>query len=59
MADRIKVLYVDDEENNLVSFRANFRKSYDVYTANSAAKAFEVLKETPIQIIISDQRMPD
>lgn len=59
MTDRIKVLYVDDEENNLVSFRANFRKSYDVYTANSATNAFGILKETPIQIIISDQRMPD
>ncbi|MES2567704.1 MAG: hybrid sensor histidine kinase/response regulator [Bacteroidota bacterium] len=59
MTDLIKVLYVDDEENNLVAFRANFRKIYDVYTADSAKKALEILKETHIQILISDQRMPD
>lgn len=59
MTDKIKVLYVDDEENNLVAFRANFRKIYDVYTSNSAKSALELLKKTPVQIIISDQRMPD
>ena len=56
--DKIKVLYVDDEEQNLVSFRANFRKEYDVYTAISADEALNLLKETHIPIIISDQRMP-
>lgn len=59
MTDKIRVLYVDDEENNLVAFRANFRKIYEVHTANSAKNALELLKETPVQIIISDQRMPD
>lgn len=59
MTDKIKVLYVDDEENNLVAFRANFRKMYEVFTASSATNALELLKETPVQIIISDQRMPD
>jgi signal transduction histidine kinase len=59
MPDKIKVLYVDDEENNLVAFRANFRKIYNVFTADSGKKGLELLKENPVEIIISDQRMPD
>ncbi len=59
MSEKIKILYVDDEENNLVSFRANFRKDYDVYVSNSANNAFLILEKETIQIIISDQRMPN
>ena len=59
MSDKIKILYVDDEENNLISFRANFRKEYEVYTALSASAAFSVLEKNDVQIIISDQRMPN
>jgi len=58
MSDKIKVLYVDDEENNLLSFKAFFRKEYEVYTANGAFEAFELLAQTEIHIIVTDQRMP-
>ncbi|TNE29500.1 MAG: hybrid sensor histidine kinase/response regulator [Bacteroidetes bacterium] len=53
-----RVLYVDDEQNNLNSFRANFRREYDVYTAISAQEGIEVLAKEPIEIIVADQRMP-
>lgn len=59
MSEKIKILYVDDEENNLVSFRANFRKDYEVLTAISVHDAFVILEKEPTQIIISDQRMPN
>jgi two-component system sensor histidine kinase/response regulator len=58
MTDKTSILYVDDEENNLNSFRAHFRKQYEVYTAISAAEAFNLLEKHEIHIIISDQRMP-
>lgn len=54
----IKVLYLDDEENNLRSFKAAFRREYDVYTASSSEQAFEVIKSVRPQVIFSDQRMP-
>ncbi len=53
------VLYVDDEENNLVSFKATFRLKYKVYTAISGTEAIEIVKKNPIDIIITDQRMPE
>ncbi len=54
-----KVLYVDDEEENLLVFKATFRKMYEVFTASSAAKGREILNENPVEVIISDQRMPE
>ena len=58
MSEKIRVLYVDDEEQNLISFRANFRKQYDVFTAISADEALDLLSKNVIPIIISDQKMP-
>lgn len=55
---RIKILYVDDEENNLNSFKAAFRREYDITVALSASEAKEILKNNTFQIIITDQRMP-
>ncbi|MGJ1430656.1 response regulator [Sphingobacterium spiritivorum] len=56
---KIAVLYVDDEENNLLSFKATFRLKYDVYTAISGAAAIEIVKKNPVNVIITDQRMPE
>lgn len=58
MQERMKVLYVDDEENNLLSFRAFFRKDYEIYTATSALEALRLLDSIEMNIIVSDQRMP-
>jgi response regulator RpfG family c-di-GMP phosphodiesterase len=54
----INVLYVDDELNNLESFKANFRRHYNVFTAISAKVAKQILAENYIHVLITDQRMP-
>jgi response regulator RpfG family c-di-GMP phosphodiesterase len=56
--DKISVLYVDDEQNNLISFKAVFRIKYNVYTAISGEEATKILQNNTINIIITDQRMP-
>ncbi len=53
------ILYVDDEYQNLISFKACFRKFYNVIIANSAREAIEILKNEEIHLIITDQRMPE
>jgi response regulator RpfG family c-di-GMP phosphodiesterase len=58
-SDKITVLYVDDEENNLFSFKATFRIKYNVITALSGDAALEVLATRKVHIIITDQRMPE
>ncbi len=56
---KITVLYVDDEENNLISFKATFRLRYKVLTAINGASAIDIVKKNHIDIIITDQRMPE
>jgi len=56
--EKIAVLYVDDEENNLNSFRAAFRRDWNVYLANSPDQGRKILDEVKIEVIITDQRMP-
>ena len=53
------ILYVDDEEHNLVSFKASFRRDYNIMTAVSAYEGIRILRENDIQLIITDQRMPE
>src|SRR5258706_12690583 len=53
-----RVLYVDDEENNLISFRAAFRRNYDIFTAINADEGINILHHEQVPIIITDQRMP-
>ncbi|RZL00944.1 MAG: response regulator, partial [Pedobacter sp.] len=57
--DKISILYVDDEENNLISFKATFRLKYKVFTAISGSDAIKILEENLIHVIITDQRMPN
>ncbi len=54
----INVLYIDDEAHNLISFKASFRRSFNVFTAESAEEGGQILQKEDIHIIMSDQRMP-
>lgn len=54
----ISILYVDDEVNNLTAFKANFRRDFKIYTAESAEEAKKIVEEKNLHVIISDQRMP-
>lgn len=55
----VKVLYVDDEENNLIAFKAAFRRDFKVFTAQSADEARDIVKNNEnFDVIITDQRMP-
>ncbi|MFN9998281.1 MAG: response regulator, partial [bacterium] len=54
----INVLYIDDEPNNINSFKASFRRVFNVFTAESAEEGRKILNSEEIQVILSDQRMP-
>lgn len=56
--EAISILYIDDEVHNLVAFKANFRRDYNIFTTESVNEALTLLRENEIQIIITDQRMP-
>jgi signal transduction histidine kinase len=56
--NKIKILYVDDEVNNLNAFKASFRREFEISVANSSDEAMEILAKDKFNIIISDQKMP-
>ena len=55
----IHVLYLDDEEHNLTAFRAAFRRDFQVHVTTVPSEAVRMLQEHPIEVVISDQKMPD
>jgi DNA-binding NtrC family response regulator len=54
----IGVLYIDDEINNLNSFKGAFRRDFEIFTAISAKEGRKILDSQEIGVIITDQRMP-
>jgi two-component system, NtrC family, sensor kinase len=60
MEERIRILFVDDERNVLRSLERTFMdEEYEILTAPSGAEGLSLLQEvTPVQVVISDYRMP-
>ncbi|QTQ38935.1 Putative two component system response regulator, diguanylate cyclase and PAS domain-containing [Aromatoleum petrolei] len=60
VTDTRTLLLVDDEPNILSAIRRLLRgEGYRVLTAGSAREALEILAREPVQVILSDQRMPE
>ena len=59
MKDKYKILYVDDEESNLRIFKDTFRRDFEIQIAISAYKALEILEQGLVDVVITDQRMPE
>src|SRR5262245_6496890 len=55
---RPAILYVDDEQANLDTFKRAFGADYAVKTALSGKEALEVLNKEDFPLVIADQRMP-
>jgi len=53
------ILYVDDDEQDLKSFKSAFSQDYHVYTAASGRTGLEVMDQKTIQLAITNQRIPD
>lgn len=59
MPEKVKLLYVDDEEINLTLLRINLSRNYEVLTSLSGIQGLEILNNNPeVKVIISDMRMP-
>ena len=58
-AEKYAVLVVDDEPDILFSLKGLLRREFDVYTARGGREAIEVLREHPVHVIMTDQRMPE
>lgn len=59
MTDTFTLLFVDDEEDIVNSLYRTFRKAYKIIRCISGQEAIDVINDTHIDLIISDQRMPN
>lgn len=57
--EKFKLLYVDDEEANLRVFKNAFGREYEVFTADSGKIGLEILDQEDIDLVITDQKMPE
>lgn len=58
MSQPIRVMFVDDEERILRSLALQFRRDYEVLIESDPRRALERLRSEPVDVLVSDQRMP-
>ncbi len=60
MNKKIKIIYVDDEEVNVMLFEINFSVNFEVYSGCSGFQGLVLLDKHPdVKVIISDMKMPE
>ncbi|HDQ14963.1 MAG TPA: response regulator, partial [Sediminispirochaeta sp.] len=52
-------LYLDDETLNLLAFKSQFRRDFEVHCASNVQEALDILEKQRIDFVFTDQRMPD
>lgn len=56
---KFTLLFVDDEESVLAAMKRIFmEENYEIITVNSAEKALAVMEREPVNLILTDHRMP-
>src|SRR5436190_1473831 len=59
-AEPRRILIVDDEENVCNALRRSLRKEgYELFFAHQPKEAFEILKTTKFDLVLSDHLMPN
>jgi two-component system, sensor histidine kinase and response regulator len=59
MATSYKILYIDDEIDNLKVFKIAFQNEFSVTIESSPLKGIELIRNEEYEILIVDQRMPE
>lgn len=54
-----KIAFIDDEQRILRSLKMHFRQSHDVFTTTDPEQLLAYVNANDVQVVISDQRMPD
>lgn len=52
------LIYLDDEEINLILFREMFKRDFEIFTTTSPHDAIDYVKNNELDYILTDQLMP-
>jgi YesN/AraC family two-component response regulator len=58
MAEVKRLIYIDDEDTNLILFNYVFKGKFEIITSNSPLEGLEIIKREKIGVIITDYKMP-
>ncbi|MFW6226869.1 MAG: hybrid sensor histidine kinase/response regulator [Bacteroidota bacterium] len=59
MKKKPHLLYIDDEKENLIGFKAVFSGEYDISITTSLDEAYNFLMEKTFEVVLVDYKMPD
>lgn len=59
MEEKLRVLLVDDEEDNLALLHRTLRQDFEIFQTVSPLEGLKILDENPIDLIISDHKMEE
>lgn len=59
MEDKLRVLLVDDEEDNLALLHRTLRQDFEILKTTSPLEGLKILEENPVDLIISDHKMEE
>ncbi|UTW64163.1 hybrid sensor histidine kinase/response regulator [bacterium SCSIO 12741] len=54
-----RVIFIDDNPNNLTAFRALLRDRYEIYTSTDVSEALTLVKEKRPSVVVADYKMPE
>ncbi len=57
-SERLSLIYLDDEEINLILFKEMFKKDFDIHTTTSPHEAIDYVVNNDLDFILTDQLMP-
>lgn len=57
--EKPKVFYLDDDEINIILVRAHLEENYQLIGENNPKKAIEFLEKNKVDVILTDQIMPE
>lgn len=52
------ILYIDDEHSNRIVFQRAFDRDFNIKTAETAEQGLEILTQTQVAVLVTDQRLP-
>lgn len=59
MEEKLKVLLVDDEEDNLALLYRTLRQDFEILKTTSPLEGLKILDENPVDLIVSDHKMEE
>ena len=57
-AEKLSLIYLDDEEINLILFKEMFKRDFDIFTTTSPHEAIDYVSRNEVDFVLTDQLMP-